>query len=84
MRRVLAQHGGPLRARRIRVRRVRIDNGTGYKRIFGAAAAELGVRWTRAKPYHPWTNGWVERFNECSRATVSVPGPALLRPDRGR
>lgn len=50
-------------ARGIRVRRVLTDNGTGYKRVFGAAAAELGVRWTRTKPYHPWTNGRVERFN---------------------
>ncbi len=50
-------------ARGIRVRRVLTDNGTGYKRIFGGAAAELGVRWTRTRPYHPWTNGRVERFN---------------------
>lgn len=50
-------------ARGIRVRRVLTDNGTGYKRIFAAAAAELGVRWTHTKPYHPWTNGRVERFN---------------------
>lgn len=50
-------------ARGIRVRRVLTDNGAGYKRRFGAACAELGLRWTRTKPYHPWTNGRVERFN---------------------
>lgn len=46
----------------IRVRRVLTDNGTGYKKIFAAACAEAGVRWTRTKPYHPWTNGRAERF----------------------
>jgi transposase InsO family protein len=50
-------------AKGIRVRRVLTDNGTGYKRRFGAACAELGLRWSRTKPYHPWTNGRVERFN---------------------
>ncbi len=47
----------------IRVRRVLTDNGNGYKRRFGEACADLGVAWTRTKPYHPWTNGRVERFN---------------------
>jgi transposase InsO family protein len=50
-------------AKGIRVRRVLTDNGTGYKRRFAAACDELGLRWTRTKPYHPWTNGRVERFN---------------------
>lgn len=50
-------------AKGIRVRRVLSDNGAGYKRRFAAACAELGVRCTRTKPYHPWTNGRVERFN---------------------
>jgi len=49
-------------ARGIRVQRVLTDNGTGYKRVFEAACRELGVRWTRTKPYHPWTNGRAERF----------------------
>jgi Integrase core domain len=46
----------------IRVQRVLTDNGTGYKRIFGDACADLALRWTRTKPYHPWTNGRAERF----------------------
>jgi len=46
----------------IRVQRVLTDNGTGYKRVFGDACAELALRWTRTKPYHPWTNGRAERF----------------------
>ena len=46
----------------IQVRRVLTDNGTGYKKIFAAACADVGIRWTRTKPYHPWTNGRAERF----------------------
>jgi transposase InsO family protein len=49
-------------ARGIRVRRVLTDNGTGYKRRFREASVLLGLRHTRTKPYHPWTNGRVERF----------------------
>lgn len=49
-------------ARGIRVRRVLTDNGAGYKRSFSEAAAAAGLRHTRTKPYHPWTNGRVERF----------------------
>jgi len=49
-------------ARGISVRRVLTDNGSGYKLSFSAAAASLGLRHTRTRPYHPWTNGRVERF----------------------
>ena len=48
-------------AKGIRVRRVLTDNGTGYKRTFDERCAALGVRHTRTRPYHPWTNGRVER-----------------------
>jgi transposase InsO family protein len=47
----------------IRVRRVLTDNGSGYKRAFDERCAALGIRRTRTRPYHPWTNGRVERFN---------------------
>jgi transposase InsO family protein len=50
-------------SRGIHVRRVLTDNGTGYKRRFAEACTDLGLRWTRTQPYHPWTNGRVERFN---------------------
>jgi transposase InsO family protein len=49
-------------AKGIQVRRVLTDNGAGYKRSFSEAAAAMGLRHTRTKPYHPWTNGRVERF----------------------
>lgn len=49
-------------ARGIRVRRVLTDNGTSYRRRFAALCRELGVRHTRTKPYHPWTNGRAEAF----------------------
>jgi transposase InsO family protein len=48
--------------KRIRVQRVLTDNGAGYKRSFSERCAALGLRHTRTKPYHPWTNGRVERF----------------------
>ena len=48
----------------IRVRRVLTDNGVGYRRNspFDQACRERGIRHTLTKPYHPWTNGRVERF----------------------
>jgi transposase InsO family protein len=60
----------------IRVRRVLTDNGTGYKRVFADACVGLGIRWTRTKPYHPWTNGRAERCirtiqRECLHADFS-------------
>jgi len=48
-------------ARGIRVRRVLSDNGAGYKRSFDLACLRAGIRHTRTRPYHPWTNGRVER-----------------------
>ncbi|HEV8536815.1 MAG TPA: IS481 family transposase [Candidatus Limnocylindria bacterium] len=49
-------------AKGIRVRRVLTDNGSGYKRSLSERCQTLGLRQTRTKPYHPWTNGRVERF----------------------
>lgn len=60
--------------RGIRVHRVLSDNGAGYLSSFDRGAQALGVRHTRTKPRHPWTNGRVEAFNgtiqrECLYAT---------------
>jgi len=57
-------------ARGVSVRRILTDNGTAYKRRFDLACEAAGIRHTRTKPHHPWTNGRVERFirtiqNEC-------------------
>jgi len=49
-------------ARGIRVQRVLTDNGVGYKRVFDERCGALGIRHTRTRPYHPWTNGRVERL----------------------
>lgn len=50
--------------RGIRVRRVLSDNGNGYVSFaFRDACAALGLRHTRIRPRHPWTNGRVEAFN---------------------
>ncbi|MGH6949969.1 MAG: IS481 family transposase, partial [Vitreimonas sp.] len=49
--------------RGIRVQRVLTDNGAGYvSHSFRGAAARLGVRLMRTRPYRPQTNGKAERF----------------------
>jgi Integrase core domain/leucine-zipper of insertion element IS481 len=51
-------------ARGITVERVLTDNGNGYRSdAWKRLCAELGIRHTRTRPYHPATNGKVERFN---------------------
>ena len=47
-----------------RLRRVLTDNGKEFKGAFAAGCAQLGIRLTRTKPRHAWTNGVVERFQK--------------------
>ena len=48
----------------ITIERILTDNGNGYRsKAWAARCAELGIVHTRTKPYHPATNGKVERFN---------------------
>jgi len=47
-----------------RLRRVLTDNGKEFKGVFAAGCARLGIRVTRTKPRHAWTNGFVERFQK--------------------
>jgi transposase InsO family protein len=50
--------------RGIAIERVLTDNGMGYRSLaWRDLCAELGVKHSRTKPYHPATNGKVERFN---------------------
>jgi len=44
------------------LRRVLTDNGKEFKVAFDAGCEALGIRHTRTKPRHAWTNGVVERF----------------------
>ena len=47
----------------IRVERVLTDNGSAYQsHRFAAACRDAGLRHTRTKVRHPWTNGRAERF----------------------
>jgi transposase InsO family protein len=71
-------------ARGIQVRRVLTDNGSGYKRRFAAACAELGIRWTRTRPYHPWTNGRVERFNRTLQRECLYAGDVFTADEERR
>jgi transposase InsO family protein len=50
-------------SRGIRVERVLTDNGSAYRsNVFLASCRAAGLRHTRTKVRHPWTNGRVERF----------------------
>lgn len=51
-------------ARGITVEKILTDNGNGYRSIpWRDTCDELGIKHRRTKPYHPATNGKVERFN---------------------
>jgi transposase InsO family protein len=45
-----------------RVHRLLTDGGTEFKGAFAQACRALGLRHTRTKPRHAWTNGFVERL----------------------
>lgn len=48
----------------ITIERILTDNGNGYRSYAWAdTCTKLGIKHTRTKPYHPQTNGKVERFN---------------------
>jgi transposase InsO family protein len=44
------------------IQRVLTDGGPEFKAAFDLACAALGIRHTRTKPRHCWTNGFVERL----------------------
>jgi transposase InsO family protein len=71
-------------ARGIRVRRVLTDNGSGYKRRFAEAAHALGIRSSRTRPYHPWTNGRVERFNRTLQRECLYAGEHFTNDEERR
>jgi transposase InsO family protein len=46
------------------IQRVLTDGGPEFKKAFAEACATLGIRHTRTKPRHAWTNGFVERLQQ--------------------
>ncbi len=46
------------------VQRVLTDRGSEFKGAFAEACRNLGIRHTRTKPRHAFTNGFVERFQQ--------------------
>jgi transposase InsO family protein len=44
------------------LQRVLTDGGSEFKGAFAGACRTLGIRHTRTKPRHAWTNGFVERL----------------------
>lgn len=46
------------------IRRVLTDRGNEFKASFDDACRALGIRHTRTKPRHAWTNGFVERLQQ--------------------
>ena len=46
------------------IRRVLTDRGNEFKASFDEACRELGIRHTRTKPRHAWTNGFVELLRQ--------------------
>ena len=50
--------------RGIRIEKILTDNGNGYRsQPWAELCVELAIKHKRTKPYHPATNGKVERFN---------------------
>ena len=46
------------------LQRVLTDNGKEFKGVFADGCARWGIRVTRTKPRHAWTNGFVERLQK--------------------
>jgi len=44
------------------IQRVLTDGGSEFKGLFAQTCRDLGLRHTRTKPRHAWTNGFVERL----------------------
>ena len=47
-----------------RLQRVLTDHGKEFRGVFAAGCDRLGLRVTRTKPRHAWTNGFVERLQK--------------------
>ena len=46
------------------IQRVLTDGGNEFRAAFDGVCTKLGIRHTRTKPRHAWTNGFVERLQQ--------------------
>lgn len=74
-----------LAARRVVVRRVMSDNGSGYvSRAFRTTCGALGIRHLRTRAYTPRTNGKAERFIQTLLREWAYAQPSRTSDDRHR
>jgi transposase InsO family protein len=52
------------------------DNATAFRHVLAAALGELGIDATHSRPYHPQTNGKVERFHQTLKRYLAQQPPA--------
>jgi transposase InsO family protein len=58
-------------------RRILTDCGREFMRHFSKLLAQHGIRHTRTQPYHPWTNGRVERIFRTLKSLLRDHGVAV-------
>ncbi len=57
------------------------DNAKAFRHVLAEALAELGVRAGHSRPYHPQTNGKVERFHQTLKRWLRGQEPAADLPE---
>jgi transposase InsO family protein len=56
--------------------RFQADNAKAFRIVLAQALAELGIAASHSRPYHPQTNGKVERFHQTLKRWLAAQDPA--------